>query len=660
MHTNTGDLVTVDEDSTGGYSHNLQVSPDQKFSVAVGYDRVMSFDLTDPSNPVKHPTVLPYTMWSVLRGSISPDSKFYYTRADDGLRTFSVDQTTFELSEVASIALAGEDVREVHVSPDGKFLYSKSRNQAKVYARDTVTGLLTAEPSKTIDFGGRDAVSNDDISSISPDGQKFAIGMYGAAKLVIYNIDQTTGELSSAGEIPRTPGIGTFYTAMSFSDDSAYLYTSQTSRSTIYVYKVADFTEVQAIKLPGVLQNHTTLITVSRGFNILYAAPRNSGEKDDKKIWKFSMSESDGTITYESISALSDDGIGDLAVLGENKILSVSITPPMSSVPASAVNIYIGTDSFKADAAEIGAKPLSALPDFSEIQYTVTHTSTGSDLVGLLDSLRIAVSKADFDDFAEDQGADRIDQVRTYQTAAGRCFDMNELADLGSQAAVLSGSFNASVGADPIVVDDGSADGISIPMDITARADQKVAAALPKALGAQMPLTNGKDEVLRIMVDESDFSKLAAFSVKGVGATDRGGNAGVTLQSLLHSVVGAEGDSIVFSEVNADHAKVMKERKVGHEIISALFRAYPAGHDNTNQVADTVWEHAADDFLELKKLPETINLQFVLKTELDLKDGGVKVLSTTRSPAAGGDFDVDPTTPDASRVLILYNFVFTA
>ena len=327
-----------------------------------------------------------------------------------------------------------------------------------------------------------------------------------------------------------------------------------------------------------------------------------------------------------------------------------------ASIPENAVSIYIGTDTFAADAQETGSKPLTDLPDFEKLEYSVNVNLAGSKLVDLLSKVRMAVSVDEFDDFADDQSPDRVDQVRTYQVQAGKSFDMNELENLGIEAASLAGLFAKSEGADDVVVGDKS-----IPMDIKNK-DALVASAVPKALGAQVPLTAGKDEVLRIMVNEADFADLVAFSLKGVGATDSNGNTGVTLQSLLGSVSSNVGESIVFSEVNTDNTKSVKERKIGHEIMSALFRAFPAGHDNTNKVVGTVWEHADDDHLALRNLPEVINLQFVLQTELSLKnEAGEVVLSTKPSPTEATDFDSVTELPaDSKRVLILYNFIFGA
>lgn len=657
LFTFTDSLTNNDSDSFSWSGYNLEIAPNREFAISHGPSKVISFDLTDPENPSVI-TTLPYNHFGVKKGAISVDNKFFFVYANGAIRTIGVDPTTYALSELYAYTTTTV-AEEVHASKDGNFLYAKSRQNIKVYSIAT-SGALTELSSLQVDFDGTNPVTLEERSAISPDGTKLAVGMRPGQRMMLYGIDQATGALTEIANIPRDGDSNGSYTAIEFSDDGNYLYVSQDKTSSIDVYDISGTPSmIQTATLPGVQTNNDLLITISRDEKVLYTTPKVTSETNDEKIWKYTISETDGTLTYDSVVSWDVHFARDLATISENKILVTSISANnMSGVPANAVNIYIGTDAFQADATEVGAKPLSALPDFSAIDYVVTHTRSGADLVGLLNSLRIAVSKDEFDDFAEDQGPDRLDQVRTYQTAGGKCFDMNTLADIGSQSAVLSGNFNDSVGADPIVVDDGSADGVTIPMDISNVASHTVAAALPKALGAQMPLTNGKDEVLRIMINEADFAKLAAFSIKGVGATDRAGNTGVTLQSLLRGADGAEGDSILFANVNSDHTLSVSQRKVGHEILSALFRAYPAGHDNTNQASGTIWEHVTDDFLELKKLPETINLQFVLRTELDLKDGGSTVLSTNRSPTADSDFDADSLA--TNRVLILYNFVFTA
>lgn len=322
-----------------------------------------------------------------------------------------------------------------------------------------------------------------------------------------------------------------------------------------------------------------------------------------------------------------------------------------AQVPANAVNLYVGTGDFDTQAAEVGGQSLTEV-DFNKIAYSVTTSISNSQLLNLLSNLRIALSIDDVADFDFSQ-PDRLDQVRTYQIAPGRSFDMNSIGDIGMNNATMSATFPISAGSDPVDL----GNGLQVPMDFSNSADVKVAAALPKAIGAQMPLTEGKDEVFRIMVNESDFANLVKFSVKGLGGADVNGNT-VTLQSLLRSVSGPNGDSILFSEVEDEYNKPVSQRKVGHEILASLFRKFPATKENLD---NGIWEYDSNDYLRLAKLPATINLQFVLRTELSLKDSnGNEVMSTNASPDEKTSFDDDdyPTAAGAAkRVLILYNFL---
>lgn len=328
------------------------------------------------------------------------------------------------------------------------------------------------------------------------------------------------------------------------------------------------------------------------------------------------------------------------------------------NVQADSISIFIGMSDFQAaNITENGGQPLSAQPAFTDIEYTVSTTFPGQDLVDILSNVAIAVSLQNFDDFV-DAGQARIDDVRTYQLTNDYSLNFADSStDFGNLNATFTGNFDSSTGSDPVQID-----GVDYAIDMASQ--MKVAAALPKALGSQMPLTNGKDDVFRVMINEDDFKGLLKFGLKNHGATDINGTAGVTLQSLIRSAFSNIGDTITYADVNSSTTAPCNQRKLGHEILSSLFRANPATPQNTNLPTNTTWEHENDDYLKLKKLEQNVNLQFVLKTELNLVDGdGNTILSTNPSPSlAAGQTAFDATAPTGAtkRVLILYNFVFTA
>ena len=328
------------------------------------------------------------------------------------------------------------------------------------------------------------------------------------------------------------------------------------------------------------------------------------------------------------------------------------------NVQADSISIFIGMQDFQAaNITENGGQPLTGQPEFMDIEYTVSCNLPGSDLVDMLANVGIAVSLENFDDFV-DAGEARIDDVRTYQLNAGYSLDLAGAAtDFGALDATLTGNFDSSAGSDAVQVD-----GVNYAIDMANQ--MKVAAALPKALGSQMPLTNGKDDVFRVMINEADFKGLLKFGLKGYGATDINGVTGVTLQSLIRSAHSNVADTITYADITDSSTTPCSQRKLGHEILSSLFRANPCTPSNTNLASGTTWKHEADDYLSLQKLEQNVNLQFVLKTELNLVDGdGSTILSSNPSPSlAAGQTAFDATAPTGTtkRVLILYNFVFTA
>ena len=81
-------------------------------------------------------------------------------------------------------------------------------------------------------------------------------------------------------------------------------------------------------------------------------------------------------------------------------IASSGATATLLKVQADAISIFIGSEGFQPkNILENGAGDLDPVPAFADIEYTVTTELPGSDLVGLLGDVAIAVSKADFVDF---------------------------------------------------------------------------------------------------------------------------------------------------------------------------------------------------------------------------------------------------------------------
>ena len=324
------------------------------------------------------------------------------------------------------------------------------------------------------------------------------------------------------------------------------------------------------------------------------------------------------------------------------------------------MNIYIGSAAFNAaDMSETGAQELEGLPDFDDIDYTCSISMSKADLFNMIaPKVGMAVSLAAFADFDATQ-ADRVDAVKTYQIATGRDFDMSALSDIGGNNASLSGpGFNPSTGLDAVNFTDSN--GVAKVVELDMANQMTPASVLPKILGAQLPFTGGREEILRMVVDEADFADLAKFAFKGEGSVASDG----TTKSLQGLLVGDSIDAgLLFtkSQLSTNFTASVAGRKLGHQIMSAIFRQYPATALNTQvpnvaTPAGAIWSLTAEDYLTLIALPSDINLQFVLRTSLTLKDkDGANAITTRASPAVATDFDTGALN---GRCLALFNFIF--
>jgi len=325
--------------------------------------------------------------------------------------------------------------------------------------------------------------------------------------------------------------------------------------------------------------------------------------------------------------------------------------------------IYLGTGVFDAaNATELVPGVPLGVPDLTAIRYAAEIDFTSAELCDLLANVAIKVSRDDIDFINADP--DRIDSVIAYQTGGAKSFDMKELGNLGTKNATLSGDFDLGEGNDNVYV---GGDVGSLGIDMSATSNVLAAAAvLPKAIGSAMQLTGGKEEIYRVMVNEADFVNLAKFADDSQGATDSAG-ATVKLQDLLSSNTTPVGSELKVSEITTDASKAMAERKVGHEILLNLFRLSPPRPlnpdvDGTNEDtftgdANGYWTYDGEDLLKLSKLPEDVNLQFVLKTSQDIVDSlGAKIIGTQTTPS--GVVSGLESSADDGRVYVLFNFKF--
>ncbi|MEO6850107.1 MAG: beta-propeller fold lactonase family protein, partial [Mucilaginibacter sp.] len=81
----------------------------------------------------------------------------------------------------------------IHISPDGKFLYASNRHDASglvIYAIDQVTGQLTL-------VGHQPTYGKDPRDfAIDPSGNYLLVANQGSNNILVFKIDKATGKLS--------------------------------------------------------------------------------------------------------------------------------------------------------------------------------------------------------------------------------------------------------------------------------------------------------------------------------------------------------------------------------------------------------------------------------------------------------------------------------
>ena len=628
---------------------------------------------------------------------ISSDNKYVYSGSNrfEGVYVYELNTTPGsesitsiqDFEDTANLTTGGITL---HAIPnDDEYIVGRGYGQVIVFKRNSTTGVIENFVSKAEGYGYGSEGSTRHATIVTPDRIVLQADIGSASqsrddvrKYTISSdgiIAYVTGGGLSPADVSIDPASN--YSEQNYNDciainsDGSKVYIS-TVTDKIYVVNVSDASITQTYTLPISGQNadntpHSWSLSYDNDRNELYAMLKGDDFRSSKDTGIFRMATDESSGQISSIDAqviFTGDVEHDFTYLGENKI-SVNSTTTNSMAENTAVTdvsphaeIYLGTGVFDAaDATELVPGVPLGVPDLGAIRYAAEIDFTGAELVDLLANVAIKVSKADIDFINADP--DRIDSVIAYQTAGSKSFDMKELGNLGVKDATLSGDFDLGDGNDTVAVG-GEVGALAIDMANTSNV-LPVAAVLPKAIGSAMQLTGGKEEIYRIMVNESDFVNLAKFADDSQGAVSSAGGDPVKLQDLLRAVDSVAGDELQVSEITTDASKALAERKVGHEILLNLFRLSPprpgpsgATNDDTfTGDADGYWTYDGDDLLKLSKLPEDVNLQFVLKTSQDIVDAaGAKIIGTQTTPS--GTVSGLEASADAGRVYVLFNFKF--
>jgi 6-phosphogluconolactonase (cycloisomerase 2 family) len=144
--------------------------------------------------------------------AVDPGGKFVFIGNGLNNNTISVFSISGSgsLSEVSGSPFAtGANPAAVAVHPSGNFLYVANRDVASIsaYTIDPITGALTATPGSPF-FGGGvgNPTENPSALAIDPAGKFLLVAETGIAKVAVYTINQTTGDLTELANSPFDSG----------------------------------------------------------------------------------------------------------------------------------------------------------------------------------------------------------------------------------------------------------------------------------------------------------------------------------------------------------------------------------------------------------------------------------------------------------------------
>lgn len=196
------------------HAHSIVVSPDQKFVYAadLGIDKVLAYQI-DPKTAKLSPSAQPYVRTVPGGGprhmTFHPNGKQLYVinELKNSVSHFSYDPKTGTLIERDTISTVPEDftgtshTADVKITPNGRFLYGTNRGHDSIaayqIADDGKLSLIEIKPSS-----GKGPQN----LAITDDGKFILCANMPENNVVVFQINQETGKLTSVGEPVSIPG----------------------------------------------------------------------------------------------------------------------------------------------------------------------------------------------------------------------------------------------------------------------------------------------------------------------------------------------------------------------------------------------------------------------------------------------------------------------
>lgn len=187
--------------------HMVQFSPDKKFVLAndLGTDRIYlyQYNASSANEILKFKDTIAIKTGSGPRHStFSPDGKFIYLlqELDGTITVFDYFNGKFQRIQEATIAQNGFKGQNggaaIKISDDGKFVYATNRGEANTISLFEVNPKGKLVHKKTIATGGK----NPRDFTIVPGGKFVLVAHQDSNDIIIFNRDQTTGELTNSGK----------------------------------------------------------------------------------------------------------------------------------------------------------------------------------------------------------------------------------------------------------------------------------------------------------------------------------------------------------------------------------------------------------------------------------------------------------------------------
>jgi len=187
--------------------HMVQFSPDKKFVLAndLGTDRIYlyQYDADSPNEVLKFKDTIAIKTGSGPRHmTFSADGKFVYLlqELDGTITVFDYFNGKFQRIQETTIAQNGfkgqNGAAAIHISEDGKFLYATNRGEANTISLFEIAAKGKLVHRKTIPSGGK----NPRDFSIVPGGKFLLVAHQDSNDIIIFNRDETTGELKNSGK----------------------------------------------------------------------------------------------------------------------------------------------------------------------------------------------------------------------------------------------------------------------------------------------------------------------------------------------------------------------------------------------------------------------------------------------------------------------------